>query len=961
MRRRQSVIRLSGGLPQVVCGWREAGIDSGDPIPLREIADSVRTGRFGCLASALEKAPAAERELLLAVALLEHPLTASDLTDLLQRPPGIESVRDCYDPLRVWSERHLLRQQVPESLPASDRAPVFGFEHERKRQVALATLSGTLGDRGKSIHERAYHFLLSRIDLLSLPAEQFFTDALELLGRSRYLAHRGATDTARLRLLAELAGTGQKPVEADSAAWDLPQDWPRNLQAQFFHLSLRTGYGDREKIRGTLKEWLSGRQKPPAHLGRARALAAPLRSLAFQAFSLHSSRMLGRILWELHDLHAAFGSSAEIAETFAGTASLAAVAAAGRQELGNLDVMLGFLRNLYRTFPERYSMAELLAKGLVMAAALNGKLGLAAQTEQLLPEIRDLAARFPERPWTEQTPRSAQAHFARRTERSVTEDLANALARAAPAFCERLEMGRFEDVAGQLRVLQRAFPKDVGVALNYAESINCGLAAYAKLQQPGPVERLLDEARDLAKSFAWDPRFRWGGLQFREHGLPSEAGKPAVEAPLAPGLPRHIEELITAARRASLHRLEQERHLFKLLISAIASAAASYSDMREADQFAARLGDIRALHNMFPQQTNIAIALSLALGKGVQLYAGRHEEEPAEKLVEELESLENEFDGQPLIAEQMARAAALVIAAFGGPRNTGRVDEWVRAVRRAERKYSGEAPIARWAARAMANASIIHARISRIADIEAILQQLRKLHEQAPGDSARAEAFALVLTNAMLCHFELQHDSTIEALLRELRGLAAQFAGQSSFAAHAAAGIRVSVWALCQSGEIEKAEERLVELHQLRGAYPNELPIAAAWQQALMFYKRRRAGAVPRAAVIAEELALAIAGSFQQARAFRAQSGRVEADLAAMRDLWRAHSTSPVIGGCLATMLSRAAKLYAHSGEMAQADALSDEWRRVHALLPGMPDPCAAQPAHPSMAQLGKQRALTKS
>ena len=125
----------------------------------------------------------------------------------------------------------------------------------------------------------------------------------------------------------------------------------------------------------------------------------------------------------------------------------------------------------------------------------------------------------------------------------------------------------------------------------------------------------------------------------------------------------------------------------------------------------------------------------------------------------------------------------------------------------------------------------------------------------------------------------------------------------------------------------------------------------AAWQDALGFYNRRRDGAVPRSAVIAEELAMAIGSSLRE------PAGA----LAAIRDLRRAHPASAVIGGRLAVTLSHAVRLYADAGDTAKADALFQELRHLRASLPEMPDMDAAQQAHSSAAQGGRLRAITKS
>ena len=75
------------------------------------------------------------------------------------------------------------------------------------------------------------------------------------------------------------------------------------------------------------------------------------------------------------------------------------------------------------------------------------------------PGIRQLAERFPRPAAFELTPEGQRTRIQVGGAASISEHLARALALAAAAQLEDRQMGRFESLAAQLHVLQRAFPE----------------------------------------------------------------------------------------------------------------------------------------------------------------------------------------------------------------------------------------------------------------------------------------------------------------------------------------------------------------------------------------------------------------------------------------------------------------------------------------------------------------------
>jgi len=95
----------------------------------------------------------------------------------------------------------------------------------------------------------------------------------------------------------------------------------------------------------------------------------------------------------------------------------------------------------------------------VRSAALFAKPRRTEKAEELLPGIRQLAERFPRPAALELTPEGQRTRIQVGGAASISEHLARALALAAAAQLEDRQMGRFESLAAQLHVLQRAFPE----------------------------------------------------------------------------------------------------------------------------------------------------------------------------------------------------------------------------------------------------------------------------------------------------------------------------------------------------------------------------------------------------------------------------------------------------------------------------------------------------------------------
>ena len=914
---RQRVVNMSGGLPQIVAGWRESGMQSGQVEELQDVADSVRAGKYRYLARMLEQAPVRERELILAVCLVEHPLSAAELAELLRRPPGAEEEQACFDSLRAWAGKHLLRQHVG--------SPVrFSPEHEKKREVALDSLNGTMADGGRSVHERAHDFLLDRIELFS-PLDSAFNDAMELAWRSPLLAGRQA-DMARMRAVAEAIRTGRLPADADSDQWELPAGWPRRLQALFLEMSLTYNYGDPVRVGERLWAWVAESPSPPQDVRRARALADAQNMLAVESRKRLWLPILGGILNRLRRLHGAFVGDRWIAESLADTATVAAGAACQLKQIENAKSVIKLVRELENKFPESYVIAKALAEGAEDMAPLLIELGRTDEAEELLPDLRHLAARFPKPPsaqnW-EQFPMRLRLVVGGAA--TIPQKLAKILALAVEAHAGRREMERCEELMAELRLLQGLFPGDLFIALCYALTLNAALTAYEALGGEEAVEAALNQVRDLSAAFAWSQELRSGVFQLGE----SEGEKQAPRAPFAV----NREALTEIARAVGPVVREQERQLLKTLLSMTGRAAMLSRNIGSMPGFLARVSGLRALREVLPGQKTVTKLLAIALVNAMQSSFDCQDQEQTEKLFEELAKLEDEEDGDGLIAETIAKGISLVITAYRADQPLEKLNSWVVHARKMAETWSG--PAISWAAKALANATRVYCTVQRVSEIQPIVELLRELRSRDRADSGIAESLAVAIGNLADCYRKLGQCDGIEPALQELRELAAEVPGNAALLQSLAYGLKTGIMAYAQTQRITEVERLMLELFDLCLRTEEQQTLRNDWREAFTFYNYWRGARVPQSPVLAEELAKGFALTFNQFTDGNApQLERLDKCVEEVRQLHRAHPASEMVGRCLAGILHHCAWLFRSAQRMERLEPLLEELRQLHVSFP---------------------------
>src|SRR6266851_464229 len=81
---KESVVDMTGGLPEVVVAWREARVDKYDEERLNEVASGVATQRYGDLRRTLVQAPETERRVLYSLSQVSHLLPVSSLAEVTE-------------------------------------------------------------------------------------------------------------------------------------------------------------------------------------------------------------------------------------------------------------------------------------------------------------------------------------------------------------------------------------------------------------------------------------------------------------------------------------------------------------------------------------------------------------------------------------------------------------------------------------------------------------------------------------------------------------------------------------------------------------------------------------------------------------------------------------------------------------------------------------------------------------
>jgi hypothetical protein len=264
---RLKIIRMSGGLPEIIVNWRDSGPSDYQESVLARIAREVREGKYSGLQERICTSSATEKKVLFSLALLNQPIPVRVLCEIV----GV-AYENCLQTIQKWSRTNLLLAQV--EVDSKEHHSFYAFDHETKRLVVLNSLRDLL--ESPSADARGlYDYLLRTLQRDWLPFSTHITTALEI-SKDPPLNISPAED-ALLKQLLEMAKTEKAPTVATNSHWTLVDTLPPATLGQYLAFCLHCDFGDEEIVLKTIKHWIRG--LPENELGskpEATATAAAL-------------------------------------------------------------------------------------------------------------------------------------------------------------------------------------------------------------------------------------------------------------------------------------------------------------------------------------------------------------------------------------------------------------------------------------------------------------------------------------------------------------------------------------------------------------------------------------------------------------------------------------------------------------------------------------------------------------
>lgn len=467
-KQRQSVINLTGGLPEVIVRWKTHSLDNFNEEVLARIAEEVRDGKYSELAEKLGEAEPADQRLLYALALVDRPMSVQALAGCFSL-----SYEECRKRLQKWSlDNFVLRStKLPDEF---NQIPFYTYDHDSKRMVALKHLPAELGD-ARRVAETLYAFLLRNFG----SNEPGFAKFLSMSEAMSEHAGAPADQRAEISDLVALINTGRPP---GNKPWRFDGQLPENAQIHFLAYSMHTGYGDREEIlKAVARISMEVPNVESEALARASGIAHIVQHLHHselgpdfylkllryvqaasdkfdrsEPFSFLLSKVLSTYSYvcgeddeskvlELADLMRRFPWSARIAGAWAQMIQLDIfIQSKGGKQVDARVVLpkLDQLRELRERFPKSFEVATFSGTALWLLADAQIKL-TDEQRFSILADLRILQANHTE-------------------SISLAEELAFALWRISPDFWSQ-EPRRVECVLAEMRSLRSRYPNERGV------------------------------------------------------------------------------------------------------------------------------------------------------------------------------------------------------------------------------------------------------------------------------------------------------------------------------------------------------------------------------------------------------------------------------------------------------------------------------------------------------------------
>ena len=433
--------------------------------------------------------------------------------------------------------------------------------------------------------------------------------------------------------------------------------------------------------------------------------------------------------------------------------------------------------------------APLLAIGLFNAllyAKQEEKLEL---RDQLLREVRELAARYPEAAVREQ----------------LAKGLFNALVYAQQEGKPELR----DNLLEELRELTGRYPDDAAVRERLAIGLNNALFYAQQEGKPELRDNLLEELRELAARYPDDAPVReWlaKGLHKALNGALQE-GKPELRANL-------LAEL-----RELAGRYPDDAAVREWLAKGLYNALLYAQQQGKPELRANLLAELRELAGRYPDDAAVREWLAKGLYNAL-LYAQQEgKPELRDNLLAELRKLAGRYPDDAAVREWLAKGLynALLYAQQEGKPELR--DNLLAELRELAERYP-EAAVREQLAGGLNNALVYARQEAKLELRDQLLVELRELAARYP-EAAVREQLAKGLFNALNDARQEEKLELRDQLLGELRELAARYP-EAAVREQLARGLYNALNYAKQEGKLELRDQLLGELRELLQQYPDD-------------------------------------------------------------------------------------------------------------------------------------------
>ena len=797
--RQESVLKIAGGLPQVIAEWRRAKLLSFDSAELERRAADIRERRYGGWGQVLESAGREERRTLLCLALMGHAMPVSALAEL----SGQDS-QACIDVLRIWTDRDLLQSQYLER----QHLPVYTFEHENKRWVALRYLPATFPDGAQEVRQSAYEFALAHFNLAEFwPPRPDQPTSVYYLGDALELAEEGSLparvrDVSVLRSVLEMAFVGYLRDSPDPSWWEAWQSWPHPFQAWILDFSITSPWLDADAGMVKLQQWLAVASRPVMSLGQAIAEAAALANLTARTAVRNRPDLFAQLFDNLQSFNRAYATSVPIAIE-CGRAAVNGILLFGssRNEKG-LDEMLKALSRLHNASPGEQTIAEVRARGLASAVQQFGA-WIPERLESLLADVRLLQQRF-----------SAAA--------AITAALADSLVVLTATFGHKGQMEQVEVTIDELDRLWRTQITQHHLLVNVAAGLVNAIGAYARMGDLVQAELSLERLQRLAgNSHAQDVAELLGaGIV---NLLPAYEGSGSI---------REIRKLLDVLR-TTRREFQDKASLAELLVDGLATASAEYLKAGDIDPLNTLLDEVLQVWRQFLSHQKVARYVAKALANGIGANGQLQRIGRVLELLLDARAIWNGFPDDYVIAEMVAIGLSNAIATF----RTSQPDqarEFLGELTKIQQRHPEDSGLGALLARSLQNivaGKVMNKRTEGLLEFINELKGLSSLFADDPMISVpRAEALA-----AAVQAFSGSDDGDAVAdCLTQLRALD-RAEPPEAIQPFLAEGLADGIGFYARHGNFDTTRELLQQIRGLQNAKSQSLIIAAHFARALIY------------------------------------------------------------------------------------------------------------------------------